>query len=102
MLRRLRARNEWKFFAVLPQADRGVVDAREILEADGPVEQMREVAASGDVILGQPLQTALAQTVRAGVADMDDMAGAPRQDHRRECATHAAELGIDADTRCTG
>ena len=84
---------------MLPQADRGIVDAREILEADGAVEHMGEVAASGDVILGQPLQTALAQTVGAGVADVNDVTGAARQDHRRERAAHAAEPGIDAALR---
>jgi hypothetical protein len=62
---------------VLPQADRGIVDTREILEADGAVEQVGEVAASGDVILGQPLQTPLTQPVSAGVADVNDMACAP-------------------------
>ena len=84
---------------VLPQADRGIVDAREILEADGAVEHVGEVAASCDVILGQPLQTALAQTVGACVADVNDVTGAARQDHRRERAAHAAEPGIDAALR---
>ena len=59
---------------MLPQPDRGIVEAGELLEADGAVEQMGEVAAPGDVVLGQPLQASFAQAVGAGVADMDDMA----------------------------
>ena len=61
---------------VLAQSDGGVIEAREILKADGAVEQMREIAASGDVVLGQPFQAAFAQAIGAGVADMNDMAAA--------------------------
>ena len=84
---------------VLAQPDGGVVEAGEILEADGAVEQMGEIAASGDVVLGQPLQAPLAQAIGAGVADVNDVALPPRQDDRREGAAHAAELGIDAALR---
>ena len=81
---------------VLPQADGCVVEAGELLEADGAVEQMGEVAAPGDMVLGQPLQASLAQPVGAGVADMDDMAKSSRQDHRRKGTAHAVEPRVDA------
>ena len=58
---------------VLPQPDRRVVEAGEFLEADRAVEQMREVAATGDVVLGEPLQPSFAQAVGAGIADVNDI-----------------------------
>jgi hypothetical protein len=84
---------------MLAQPDRGVVETGELLEADGAAQHVGEIAAAGDVILGQPLQTALAQAVGAGIADVDDVTGPPRQDHRGECAAHAAKTGIDAALR---
>ena len=38
---------------MLAQPDRGVVETGELLEADGAVQHMGEIAAAGDVILGQ-------------------------------------------------
>jgi hypothetical protein len=84
---------------VLAQSDGGVIEAGKILEADGAVEQVREIAASGDVVRGQPLQAPLAEAIGAGVADVNDVALPPRQDDRREGAAHAAEQGIGAALR---
>ena len=69
---------------MLAQSDGRVIEARKILEADGAVEQMGEIAASGDVVRRQPLQAPLAQAIGAGVADVNDVAQPPRQDDRGE------------------
>ena len=60
---------------------------------------MREIAATGDVVRGQPLQAPLAQAIGAGVADVNDVAQPPRQDDRGEGATHTAEQRIGAALR---
>ena len=84
---------------MLPQSDGGVIEAGKVLEADGAVEQMREIAAAGDVVRGQPLRRPSLEAIGAGVADVNDVALPPRQDDRREGATHAAEQGIGAALR---
>ena len=48
------------------------------------------------MVLGQLLQKILTETVEAAVADMDVMAGAPRQNQGGEGRRHADAFGIDA------
>ena len=85
---------------VLAQSDGGVIEAREILEADGAVEQMGEIAASGDVVLGQPLQAAFAQAVGAGVADVNARGSAAATGSSTEKAQlMPLSSGIDAALR---
>src|SRR2546430_10128789 len=76
---------------MLPQSNGRVVEAGKILKTDGAVERVRQIAAAGDVILGQKLKPAFAEAIDPGVADVDDMAKPARENGGGESAAHAGK-----------